>query len=227
MLFDLRGRGRRRTIQGIYLVLALLMGGGLIFFGVGGTGVGLFNSDQDGGGASSTNLQAEAVASAEKRVKATPENPAAWAALARARINRANDFSNANSTSFSKKGLDQLRKADQAYARYLALKPKKAEPQLARRMANIYDQTALNQPAKAVKAWEVVVDDDPSRNSYSNLAITAYLAKQARKGDLASAQAVRLTPKEDRPQLRSQLKAAKDAAKEASAQGGQPAVPSG
>ena len=27
MLFDLRGRGRRRTVQAIYLSLALLMGG--------------------------------------------------------------------------------------------------------------------------------------------------------------------------------------------------------
>ena len=35
MLFDLRGRGRRRTVQAIYLGLAILLGGGLIFFGVG------------------------------------------------------------------------------------------------------------------------------------------------------------------------------------------------
>ena len=33
MLFDLRGRGRRRTIQVIYLGLAVLMGGGLVLFG--------------------------------------------------------------------------------------------------------------------------------------------------------------------------------------------------
>ena len=36
MLFDLRGRGRRRTIQAIYLSLAILMGGGLVLFGIGG-----------------------------------------------------------------------------------------------------------------------------------------------------------------------------------------------
>ena len=41
MLFDLRGRGRRRTVQVIYLSLALLMGGGLVLFGIG--------SDQSGG----------------------------------------------------------------------------------------------------------------------------------------------------------------------------------
>ena len=36
MLFDLRGRGRRTTVQVIYLTLALLMGGGLVLFGIGG-----------------------------------------------------------------------------------------------------------------------------------------------------------------------------------------------
>ena len=34
MLFDLRGR-RRRAVQGTYLMLAVLMGGGLVLFGVG------------------------------------------------------------------------------------------------------------------------------------------------------------------------------------------------
>ena len=35
MLFDLRGR-RRRAVQATYLMLALLMGGGLVLFGIGG-----------------------------------------------------------------------------------------------------------------------------------------------------------------------------------------------
>jgi hypothetical protein len=42
MLFDLRSRGRRRTVQAVYLGLAVLMGGGLILFGVGtGSGIGV------------------------------------------------------------------------------------------------------------------------------------------------------------------------------------------
>ena len=35
MLFDLRGR-RRRAVQATYLTLAVLMGGGLVLFGIGG-----------------------------------------------------------------------------------------------------------------------------------------------------------------------------------------------
>ena len=38
MLFDLRGRGRRRTVKVVYVTLALLMGGGLVLFGIGGDG---------------------------------------------------------------------------------------------------------------------------------------------------------------------------------------------
>jgi len=41
MLFDLRGRGRRRTVQVVYLGLAVLMFVGLVLFGVGaGNGFG-------------------------------------------------------------------------------------------------------------------------------------------------------------------------------------------
>ena len=36
MLFDLRGRGRRRMVRLIYTGLALLMGVGLVGFGIGG-----------------------------------------------------------------------------------------------------------------------------------------------------------------------------------------------
>ena len=47
MLFDLRGRGRRRTVQVIYLSLAILMGGGLVLFGIGGaTSGGLIDAIQ-------------------------------------------------------------------------------------------------------------------------------------------------------------------------------------
>ena len=35
MLFDLRGTGRRRTVKIVYVTLAILMGGGLVLFGIG------------------------------------------------------------------------------------------------------------------------------------------------------------------------------------------------
>ena len=37
MLFDLRGSGRRTTVKVVYVLLAVLMGGGLVLFGIGGS----------------------------------------------------------------------------------------------------------------------------------------------------------------------------------------------
>ncbi|HEY4830836.1 MAG TPA: hypothetical protein VIH85_28975, partial [Solirubrobacteraceae bacterium] len=64
MLFDLRSRGRRRTVQAVYLFLALLIGGGLVLFGVGaGNGFGgLLNAVTGSSGSGQT----QAVSSAEK-----------------------------------------------------------------------------------------------------------------------------------------------------------------
>src|SRR4051812_36675506 len=85
MLFDLRARGRRRTIQVIYLFLAVLMGGGLIFFGIGGnTSGGLFDPFKSDSGTSGNGALEKNVKRAEKRVHANPADPAAWAPLTHA-----------------------------------------------------------------------------------------------------------------------------------------------
>src|SRR3954469_23352947 len=59
MLFDLRGK-RRRAVQGTYLMLAVLMGGGLVFFGIGGdVSGGLLDAFKGGGGGDSGNKLVE------------------------------------------------------------------------------------------------------------------------------------------------------------------------
>src|SRR5437773_5094688 len=86
MLFDLRARGRRRTIQVIYLFLAILMGGGLILFGIGGaTSGGLLDAIKGGGGGGNGNSSLEKnVERAQRRVRVHPRDPEAWVALTRA-----------------------------------------------------------------------------------------------------------------------------------------------
>ena len=65
MLFDLRSRGRRRTVQAVYLGLALLMGGGLVLFGVGaGNGFGGILNAFTGNGSGGS--QKQVISSAEK-----------------------------------------------------------------------------------------------------------------------------------------------------------------
>src|SRR5258708_2667899 len=87
MLFDLRGRGRRRTVQLIYLFLALLMGGGLVLFGIGtgGNQGGLLDAITGGGGANTIDTKSleQTVAAAQTRATAAPRNATAWANYAR------------------------------------------------------------------------------------------------------------------------------------------------
>ena len=59
MLFDLRGRHRRRAVKFIYVGLALLIGGGLILFGVGAGsgGGGLLNAATENSGSGSATIR--------------------------------------------------------------------------------------------------------------------------------------------------------------------------
>src|SRR4051794_5685658 len=128
MLFDLRARGRRRTIQVIYLFLALLMGGGLIFFGIGGnTSGGLFDAFKSNSGGSTDNQLEKTVTRAEKRVHAQPRSAVAWAELTRAQYQVAGlgDNYDQNTSTFTAKGKRELRKVERSWDRYLALDPPK------------------------------------------------------------------------------------------------------
>jgi hypothetical protein len=210
MLFDLRGRGRRRTIQGIYLFLAVLMGGGLVFFGIGGGsgGGGLLDAVNQGGGgkANGLNIYAKQAKAAEAQVAVAPGNRAAWASLAHTRflIAGLGDDYNQTTRTFTSKGRGQLEAAQQAWERYLALKPPTPNPNLAREMVRAL--AALNQLDAAVTAQEIVAVHDAGNSAqFANLAAMAYLAGQQRKGDLASAKAVSLAAKNVAPTLKQYL----------------------
>jgi hypothetical protein len=218
MLFDLRGRGKRRTIQAIYLFLAVLLGGGLIFFGIGGGGGGggLLNAVGQGGGSATSAFAGEAKA-AEKRVAATPNDPAAWAALTQARyeVAASGDGFNQNTGTFTSKGKTELAQARTAWNRYLALNPKTPDPDVANEMVRVFEPAGLNLPAEAVATQEIVVAQNlTSPSSYATLAVLAYLASQTRKGDLAAAKAVSLEPKAQQLALKTQLTTAKTQAQQ-------------
>ena len=75
MLFDLRSRGRRRTVQVVYLGLAVLMGGGLVLFGVGtGNGVGgLLNAFSGNGSGNAQSAGGQPAG--EDRAQGRPSQP--------------------------------------------------------------------------------------------------------------------------------------------------------
>jgi len=219
MLFDLRGRGRRRTIQTIYVTLAVLMGGGLVFFGIGGnTSGGLFDAFKSGGGGGSDTFSKQ-VSQAQKTLKVNPNDAAAWAVIARTRFQQAGqgDSYDQQTSQFTDKGKTQLQQSATAWEHYLALNPSKPDDALASLMVQVYSPSALNQPAKGVKAAQIVTAVRPSAQTFYTLAVFAYAAGDKRTGDLAAAKTLSLTPAARKTQTKLLLEQAK---KPQSAQGG-------
>jgi hypothetical protein len=212
MLFDLRSRGRRRTVQAIYLGLAVLMGGGLVLFGVGaGNGLGgILNAfTGNGSGSAQTQVVDQAEKTALKQTKLNPNNPAAWGSLLQARWTAAGQGSNYNATTgtFTAAGKKELAAASQAWQRYLTL-TKNPDSNLAILAARSYAAQA-NYSGEA-NAWEIEANSAPTEaKGFECLAVSAYAAKQTRKGDLAATKALSLVPKLSRSQLKTQINAAK------------------
>ena len=92
----------------------------------------------------------------------------------------------------------------------MALEPAKPDERVVRQMQQAF--LALNQPAKAVTAQEMLTEIDPTQQTFQNLALLAYQAGQLRKGDLAAGKAVDLAPKDEQKELKEQLEQAKSQA---------------
>jgi hypothetical protein len=216
MLFDLRGRGRRRTVQAIYLTLAVLMGGGLVLFGIGGSvSGGLFDALGVTGGGSDTSSANEQLEKQEnaalRRVRANPRDEAALITLTRVRYQLAGQGDNFDQETgaFKSGGRKELAQAAQSWSSYLALEPTKPDPNVATLMVQAFSPVGLNRPKDGVTAAEFVADARPSAQTYYQLAVFAYAAKQTRKGDLAGKKAVELAPAAQRAAVKSQVDSAK------------------
>lgn len=224
MLFDLRGAGRRNTVRAIYLGLAILMGGGLVFFGVGGNvSGGLLNAvNQNGGSSSGTNTFEKRVKKLEARVKANPKDAPAWADLARARYQQSSVGENydQSTSSFTAKGKAQLREVEAAWDKYMALNPPRPNADVANLMVQAFGPAGLAQLDKAVAAMEIVVDTRKPETAalYGQLAQLAYVAGQSRKGDLSARKAIELAPKDQKAQLKQTLDSFKAQAAQAAIQ---------
>jgi tetratricopeptide (TPR) repeat protein len=216
MLFDLRGRGRRRFVQAIYLGLAILMGGGLVLFGVGGaTSGGLLDAfKSDSGSQSVSDTFKKRITAAEHNVKVRPADPKAWAELTRVRFQQASsgDGFDQNNGVFTNKGRESLQAASSSWDKYLTL-TEKPDDTVASLMVQAYSQYGLNEPDKAVTAMEILIDRRQATGPlYVQLAALAYQAGQTRKAELASKKALELTPKDDQEQIKAQLQSARTAA---------------
>jgi hypothetical protein len=209
MLFDLRGR----AVQATYLTLAILMGGGLVFVGVGSDVQGglldVFKGTGDSGSDVAPAVRKRVEAN-EKRLKASPNDTAILAELVRDEYQIATAQIEPNAASFPKEARDELRKVDVYWKRYLAAVKGKPNPDLARYALQSYDPTALNKPKDAQKAATIIAEDGNDPNSYLNLVQYAALAGDKRTADLAAVKAVDLAPKNERKAVKAKAEELKN-----------------
>jgi predicted Zn-dependent protease len=129
--------------------------------------------------------------------------------LVNARWDDAATGSNYNSSTgvFTSAGKQELASSTAAWTHYVSL-VKKPDPNLAQLAGRAYAN--LGNYSGAAGAWEIASAADPSSaHGFECLAVSAYAAKQTRKGDLALAKALPLTHKLSRATLKSQVQAAK------------------
>lgn len=223
MLFDLQGK-RRRVVQATYLMLAVLMGGGLVLFGIGGdVSGGLFDafSDQNGGGGGN-GLVEKRIERNEKKVAALPQDSeAARKALVRDYYQLAVAQTGQNA-GFPDDAKDELRKAAANWKAYLASEPAKPDASLANVAVQIFDPLALNKPKEAEEAARVIAETRNNASGYLALVQFAALAGDTRTADLAAQKAVDLAPKDQRKDVKAQAEQLKNPQAAAGAAGTTP-----
>ena len=215
MLFDLRSRGRRRTVQVVYIGLAVLIGAGLVLFGVGtgGSGGGLFGGLTGSGSSNSGDAAVTAqTKSALAQTKRDPRSAAAWSSLVNARFSAANSVGfDSTSSTYTAKGRQQLQLLTDAYSRYLQLTPDPSVNTVTI-AARAYSQ--LGRYATAATTYQTLIAKQPSNlKGIECVSLLSYAAGNDRVGQLAEAKALdalpKSTPKATRTEIKNELLSAK------------------
>jgi hypothetical protein len=192
-------------VQGTYLLLALLMGGGLVLFGIGGdVSGGLLDAFKGGGGPSADSAFQDRIDRQEERLQANPQNQAVLASLVRDYYSVASSQRESGSVGFPEDAKDDLRKAGGYWQRYYDAADK-PNPDVAGYALQIYDVGGLNQPKEAVKAAQVLAQQGNDAPSYLRLVLYASRAGDTRTADLAGQKAVELAPKDQKKQIKKQV----------------------
>jgi tetratricopeptide (TPR) repeat protein len=202
-------------VQIVYISLAVIMGAGLVLFGIGGAvSGGLLDAITQGGGGASTGVDAfqKRVNTAQQATQAHPKDAKAWATLARARFQLASagDNYNQQTGAYSATGKQQLQAAGDAWQKHVDLAGKHPDDGVAGVMVQAY--ISLGEYDKAVQAEEIITEARPTSKTFATLAILAYNAGQTRTGDLARQKALSLAPKDQRNTLKAQIDEAQSAA---------------
>jgi hypothetical protein len=215
MLFDLQGP-RKTFVKVIYLGLAILLGGGLVLFGIG--------SDVNGGladifGNSSSASQArDNVEKYAKQVEANPKNKEALQNLIAARYTLSADESNFNKEkgTFSKEGTQQLNLTKSDWETYLKLVDDK--PNLATANYAVSAFLGLNDAKGATAAQSLLTKTQPNAANYLALMLYASYAGETLIASGAEVRAKELATKDEKEEVAAQIKEIKQQVKDRSAE---------
>jgi hypothetical protein len=212
MLFDLRGRGRRRTVQVTYIVLALIFALGFVGLGVGGGfgSSGIFSAFTGNEGSGGTSHSSE-IKKYEQLTRRQPASVEAWEKLLQAQLHEAGGEAYVSRTGgVTSKGKELYAQIANSWRHYIALNPPHPSIPLAKEVLVVFGEEGLNEPAAAVQVLQVIVAAEPnSTHYYSFLADYAYKAKNTRVGDLAAAKAIAVASPEQRARVKTELEAIK------------------
>ncbi|MBK8293999.1 MAG: hypothetical protein IPK93_04170 [Solirubrobacterales bacterium] len=234
MLFDLRGK-RKRVIQVIYVMLAIIMGASLVVIGLPG-GVNPFSS---GNGAVSQDLADSSIARAEKiqkKLVAEPNNTNAQEELIRARIAAGNNLisidQDTGAQTVTEAASTQYDLAAQAWEYYLKATKNQPEQSVAQVIANTLftlsqDSTVAQFETNirdAAKAQAFVAGDvqaaakkggPNAAPTLATLATYQFYAQQTAEAQATTKRALAATPdKAEQKQIKTQLASVeKDAAR--------------
>jgi hypothetical protein len=215
MLFDLRSRNRRAAVRVIYILLAVVMAGGLIFAGVGtGVGGGLLNAFENNGSGSnsSQSLVAKQVKTAQRETQKNPSSTQAWIDLMQARLEQAQSqqpaYYNSSTGVYTAKGKAILQQGISAWDQYLKAaggNPTATGASLAKTLfVGTKDYKGL------AMAYQYIIKLQPkAAGGYLCLALSAYASGNKGLGDLAATKAEALTAKVDRLTTKSALASAR------------------
>lgn len=167
MLFDLRGR-RKRVIQVIYVILAVLMAASLLVIGMPG-GLNPFNSGGSVVSQDAADLALKRADSLEARLRANPQNENAQIELIRARITAGNslvEVDDKGQQTVGDEAKTQYDLAAETWTRY-ARKSENPDPSVAQLMANTFFSLAQGSTVAqfqsniedAVQAQQIVADN--------------------------------------------------------------------
>jgi hypothetical protein len=203
MLFDLQGP-RKTAVKVIYLGLAILMGGGLILFGIG--------SDVNGGLADVFGNKGSQAAAQDnvdkysKQVAADPKNVKALQNLIAARYTLAGDPVNYNQkkNTFTTEGKQQLKQLTGDWKTYLKLTDNK--PNIGTANFAVSGYLGLQDAEGATAAQQVITEKQPTAANYLALMLYASYAGKQLIASGAEVKALEVATKDELPDVKQQIK---------------------